>query len=277
MESILFFAVTTALSAGAFAAGHRLARLGRRGALTGSAVALGLILLKAVLNAQPVWEATLFPHPAYVFFQDYWLYPAGLLFFGLVVPQLPVRWNRAVVAGLAACLFAWSLWAQHWMLLPPDDTSTQRATPRHFCRQTTAWTCAPASCVALLSHWGIDATEGEMARLCLTSPRGTTLFNVYRGIVLRVRKDGGERGRLRVRMVELTPEALRALDVPVVAGNGYHAVVLRYDGGAPVVIDPMGADGPRPLREATLRRFLEFPVVAAFPPAGSAALRPWRE
>ncbi|MHC4506727.1 MAG: cysteine peptidase family C39 domain-containing protein, partial [Planctomycetota bacterium] len=186
MGGLGYYLATAALSLVTFAAGFVLGRRSRRAALGAAGVVLGLVVLKAVLHWKPEWEAALFPWADYVYFQSYWLYPTALLFFGLAAGQLPVRWNRAVVALVAATVFAHSLWAGRWMALPPDGSSTRRADARHHCRQSTGYTCVPASCVSLLSRLGIDATEGEMVRLCLTKRGGTAFFNTYRGLVLKL-------------------------------------------------------------------------------------------
>lgn len=259
MEGIVYYIATAGVSVAAFGAGYALARKGKRYALAAAGVALGLVVAKALLHWKPVWEAALFPWPAYIYFQGYWLYPAALVFFGLAVPQLPVRWNRALVAGVAACVFAYSLRAGSWMIFPPDDRSTRRAGPDHHCRQSTMYTCAPAACVSLLSHWGIDATEGEMARLCLTRRHGTTVFNIYRGLVLKF-----EDKPFDIRVMNLTPGEFRELAVPAVVVDAGHCVVLRPDDGGAVILNPL-ADSPRRAGAETVRRYLAMPAVVVLP------------
>lgn len=50
-----------------------------------------------------------------------------------------------------------------------------------ICLQTTPYTCSPASAATLLRAYGIDATEREMAELCLTH-RGTNWMGLFRGL-----------------------------------------------------------------------------------------------
>ena len=54
------------------------------------------------------------------------------------------------------------------------------------CVQTTRHTCTPASAATLLRMYGIDATEAEMAALCLTR-KGTTWMGLYRGLKHKTR------------------------------------------------------------------------------------------
>lgn len=50
-----------------------------------------------------------------------------------------------------------------------------------ICLQTTPYTCSAASAATLLHTHGIDATEREMAELCLTH-RGTNWMGLFRGL-----------------------------------------------------------------------------------------------
>lgn len=54
-----------------------------------------------------------------------------------------------------------------------------------ICLQTTPYTCSPASAATLLRVHGIDATEREMAELCLTH-KGTTWMGLFRGLSRKV-------------------------------------------------------------------------------------------
>lgn len=53
-----------------------------------------------------------------------------------------------------------------------------------LCLQSTMSTCSPAAAATLLRHYGIQATEQEMAELCLTRD-GTTWMGLYRGLKLK--------------------------------------------------------------------------------------------
>jgi len=256
MAGIAWYVGTASLTACAFAAGWAAAGRDKKWTLGAAAGALGVLIAKAALNRFPVLEARLFPWPWYVYLQGYWLWPVTLLFFGLSLRQLPVRWNRVVVAGVAGVMFAVSLWTARWMVSPPDDSSTQRADVRGHCRQTTGYTCTPASCVAVLAWWGIETTEGEMARLSLTTSWGTTAINAYRGLTLKVREIAAAGGpSLDVRVIGWDAEALCRLGVPaVVTGGPGHSVAVRFEGGSFIVSDPLHFE----------------PVPYNFPPAGIA-------
>ena len=57
------------------------------------------------------------------------------------------------------------------------------------CAQSTGYTSAPASCVTLLKHFGVAASEKEMAGYCLTDRRGTIPIYIARGLKLKLDHD----------------------------------------------------------------------------------------
>ena len=53
-----------------------------------------------------------------------------------------------------------------------------------ICLQTTPYSCSAASAATILKAHGIEASEAEMAELCLTR-RGTNWMGLYRGLALK--------------------------------------------------------------------------------------------
>lgn len=252
-----YYAVTAAISAFAFVAGLLVARRGTRAAVAGYAVALVLLLAKAVLNHRPDWEYALFPWPDYIYVQSWLVYPLGLLCLGLAVGLLPRGRNRKAVAVLAGFVFLVSLWTERWVVVEPDDSSRERADAAHHCVQSTGWSCGPACCVSFLSQYGIDATEGEMMRLCRTpSYGGTSLFRIARGLRLKMPGAG-------VRIVDGDPATLRAHGGPaIVTVHKVHVVVVRFEGDEVVVNDP-AEPGPERVAFADYReQYGGFAVIA---------------
>jgi hypothetical protein len=233
---VLPFLLCNISGAVVFASGWLAGTHGRRVGLVSAGCALAFLLLKMVMSWEPVWEAAVFPWPAYIYLQGYWLYLIGLLFFGAAVPQLSVRWNRAVVCAVAASVFGAGIDATSWMIDPGIHGELKSADERHHYRQTTFYTCAPSACVSALSYAGIPSTEREMADLCLTHDTGTTVFNTYRGLSLKL---VGTRWRCRV--------VNRSVEQLIVGGTiavvtelpGYHAIALYGQGSGVEVQDPM--------------------------------------
>ena len=234
-----YYLLLLVVNAMSFALGLLVGRRGRRTAIAGFVMLLALLLCKAVLNHNPVWEFALFPWPDYIYFQSYLMFPLALGCLGLAAALLPQERNRRAVWVLAGFLFAVSMWTERWIVVEPDTSSAEVATMDRHCIQSTAYSCGPAACVSLLAHWGVAATEGEMMGLCRTPAYGgTSLFRICRGLRLRL----GE--GYDVRIVDGDLDSLRAGGVPaIVSVHKVHVVTLRFDGDELVVLDP-AAVGP---------------------------------
>ena len=245
------------MNALAFFGGLFIGRRGRSVAITAYVVVLTLLLFKAVINHHPHWEFALFPWTDYIYFQSFLVFPIGLACLGLAVGMLPSGRNRRAVAGLAVFCFTIAMWTERWILVPPDDSSDERATANHHCIQTTDYSCGPATCVSLLSYWGVDTTEGEMMRLCRTPPYGgTSLFRICRGIQLKL-----DHPSFTVRIVDGDPYALRALGVPaIVSVRRIHVVTVKFEGEEVWVHDPASAE-PHRLTFAEYRQRYGGPAV----------------
>lgn len=219
-----------------FAIGWLAAAKGKRSGLLAAGCALSLLLLKSVLTWKPVWEAVLFPWPAYIYLQEYWLYLIGLWFFGISIPQLSVRWNQYVVGAVAAAVLLAGLESTWWMVHPEIHGEARTATSDHHYRQTTFYTCAPSSCVSALSYAGVATTEREMANLCLTHDSGTSVFNIYRGLTMKL---AGTSWRCSV--VNRTVDQLMVSGMIAVITElpGYHAIAIHGQGTSLEVQDPM--------------------------------------
>ena len=61
--------------------------------------------------------------------------------------------------------------------------------PYRICRQTTPHTCSAAAAATILNSLGIEASEAELAALCLTK-QGTTWLGLYHGLAVKLRGTG---------------------------------------------------------------------------------------
>jgi len=107
---------------------------------------------------------------------------AGLMI-GLAWPLIPGLWRKAlvIVPMTFLCLYQanWPLTAR-----PPLVGDHWRD---GVCYQTTQASCGPAAAATLLQSYDIPATEKEMAQLCLTTTKGTSMLGLYRGLKLKTR------------------------------------------------------------------------------------------
>lgn len=100
-----------------------------------------------------------------------------------------------------------------WSVIHPVIGSQPECEDRwqgEVCLQTTPWTCSPASAATLLRAHGIDATEQEMAELCVTR-EGTSWLALYRALALKTERTGW-----RVEVFEKEEAALRQQSRPVI-------------------------------------------------------------
>jgi len=83
------------------------------------------------------------------------------------------------------------------------------------CLQTTPATCSPAAAATLLRRYGIQASEREMAELCLTRA-GTSWQGLYRGLKL---KTAGTAWDVQVRAIS-ADEILKQRTAPLIVSVG---------------------------------------------------------
>ena len=251
MPDTAFYLLTVAMSVMSFVLGLRVGRGSSKLALVAFGGMLMLLLFKAYLNHHPALEAALFPWEDYLFFQGYALFPPALFTFGLATSALPQGRNRRACAIFAAMLLCVSLFTERWMLVRHELPASGRvADAHHHLPQSTGYSCAPACCVMLLSYCNVDANEPEMAALCRTLPNyGTTFFNLYRG--LRLKLSGAP---YRVRIVEESPQQLRARGVPAIMMNGRSHVVCVSFGESEVTLHDPVLDPHRPISFSAFRK-----------------------
>jgi hypothetical protein len=97
---------------------------------------------------------------------------------GLAWRRMPGRiYRKSIVVGALACTSVYSLVCP----LLGDLPQCLEVWNDDICVQTTARTCTPACAATLLRAHGIDASEREMTKLCLTRS-GTTWLGLYHGL-----------------------------------------------------------------------------------------------
>jgi hypothetical protein len=127
--------------------------------------------------------ARLLPFSGLIVLGD-WLPPAVALLAGAAWARVPgQRWRKAVLVAPFVALCGLRTFGRLAGEPPPLDDRWKGG----VCRQTSQATCSPAAAATLLRAHGIEATEAEMARLCLTGREGTTMLGLYRGLVLKTR------------------------------------------------------------------------------------------
>ena len=182
-----------------------------------------------------------------------WIPPAGAFFAASVLRQRAApAWRRAGLAILILLVSFYSLVCCFQGQLPLQAFAGKA--PRGRNQQTLVSSCGPCCAATLLRAHGIDATEREMVRLCLTSYRGSPALGLYRGLKLKtagtdwdvevvtcsVERLLATRGPLLLR-IQIPPMKVMSGDHIGWEPHGYEHVVLllRVDGQGHVrVVDP---------------------------------------
>ena len=219
----LGLAVMAVLSGCAFVLGNRLAG-GHRWVGNGLAIATVLLTLFYIRFA---WDdirlARLLPFSNLVIVGN-WL-PLASTFLAGVVWRRIRHWRRVV--GVAALWIAGGYAAATPLLAKPPVCEDNWTPRREACLQTTSATCTPACAATLLSLHGIQVTEGEMARLCLTGPHGTNWAGLYHA--LKIKTDGTHldvvilSGPPETLLDQMPGPALISVGLPMdIAANSYY-------------------------------------------------------
>ncbi|MEZ6131926.1 MAG: hypothetical protein R3C59_24970 [Planctomycetaceae bacterium] len=116
-----------------------------------------------------------------------WLPIWGCLFIGLYMSSPGTSLRRRVSLSLLTAVLAGYSTVAPILGKPPSCALVPAA--KALQQQTTPYTCSAASAASLLRIHGLDATESELADLCLTR-QGTHWMGVYRGLSLKTRNSG---------------------------------------------------------------------------------------
>lgn len=156
--------------------------LTRRGQLLLQFVAVSLMLgYLALLWNRPVLASWL-PTSGLIIVGN-WLPVWGSFFLGMYFQSQGVCFaRRALIGAVTLVLVAYSGLAP--ILGDPPDVANQGSLGDAFQYQTTPYTCSAACAVSLLRLHGVEATEAELAQLCLTR-QGTHWMGLYRGMMLK--------------------------------------------------------------------------------------------
>jgi hypothetical protein len=161
-----------------------------------------------------------------------WLPYASLIVLGNWLPLFAavlaaVAWQNAARSRvrqviLTGAMIATGSFALVYPMLGSAPECGHRWDKMGTCLQTTKLTCSAACAATLLKRHGIDATEQEMAELCLTR-QGTSWQGLYRGLKLKTAGTPWDVEILRCRPDELAQLADRPLILSVGLESGLPA------------------------------------------------------
>ena len=188
---------------------------GRTKLFIGAALSLIPILAKMTFSIFPLLEASLMPIDFYTVIQrEFWL-PFAILFFALASRLVPARSRKGILA-IVIILVLVVVQQTFWHLQEPDIYDYKGKITGGVCQQTSFDTCGAASMVTLLNKIGVQATEGEMARLAMAAPgKGISPHQAAHA----VRKKLGQLGRSEKAVISVPNlKDLHNLPKPFLAG-----------------------------------------------------------
>ncbi|MDA1016927.1 MAG: cysteine peptidase family C39 domain-containing protein [Planctomycetota bacterium] len=218
-SGFIFVALATVA---AFAFGLRIARDARpwiRDVLALTTV--GLMAAYIHFLWDNVWVTRLLPVSNVVIVGNWFPLLAGLLA-GIAWHRVPGHWARKAFSVLA--LAAAAVYSSVFPLLgEPPTCDNQWA--NGVCLQTSPSSCSAACAATMLAAYGIDATEQEMAELCLTR-NGTTWSGLYHGLSVKTRS------------TQWKPEIFVWDDIEELRSSGQPAIILSIELKPGVETDP---------------------------------------
>ncbi|MHC4606410.1 MAG: cysteine peptidase family C39 domain-containing protein [Planctomycetota bacterium] len=230
---MLVAAIHVLLDALGAAAGVAVARRSLRLATFFCLAALAVVLSKFAFFTIPAAEARLFPWDFYPYVEPWWAYPFVFFLLGAALyaaRRSMIRRDLLLVFGRFLLL---RVMDAAWADVRPHPPLTGTVNEAGFCAQTSAYSCGAASAAMFLHLHGIETTEDEMARLCVTRSGylgGTTEAGVLRGL----RRKG-----LQARVC--APEEITAPAIVPIRLNwfvGHFVVVRRVRRDRVLIADP---------------------------------------
>ena len=195
LDLLIAFAAIALLCFFAFYAGRAVSKLefsGKRKSLflLGGSIFLALVF-SWQFQARLSWAVAI-PLAAVVLWSNF---TAPILAFaaGVAVNTASLKRSRIAVTGSLAILSLLFLVAPlaRPLISPPTIAEGGRFSGQ-VCLQSHESTCAPASAATLLRLNGIDATEKELVKACLTCNKGTEALGLYRALKISADRQSQE-------------------------------------------------------------------------------------
>jgi predicted double-glycine peptidase len=240
---MLFFLASVILFAAVFAGGVFIGKRPKKIHIPVGFAALLALSAVGIFNYFPHLEFSLFPLDFHAYFRRIYWVIAALFLLGIGVSAIPRRSTKTGLCGFSAVIFlVFSLDIGLTAFMDFDRFDGQ-PDKDGVCQQSTDYTCGPAVAVTLLRLWKVDATEGEMTRLALTTRiHGTDYFAMCRALNVKLKGTGAQ-----VKFMRADWESLKRLKKPLLTDMrlfwpvGHWVTVLDFDPRADSVVvgDPL--------------------------------------
>ncbi len=201
--------------------------------------AFGCILaLKIYFGYRADHEIALLGYDWYILHNGAVLYACVCGLLGCALAMVRNTRDKRAIAVLSLAVAAHGVYMCAGHELHESIGKAHVADSRHHLKQSSPYSCGAAVCVVAASYLGQVVTEAEMMDRCLTNRRGTSLLNIYRGMLLTT-----DRSTYRLEVKPLGyPDIVQQGRVSL-AISGNHAVCL-VGMGTHVVVHDTNTDGP---------------------------------
>lgn len=175
VESLIWFCGQAAAMIAATLVGHWLGGGSARGTRPVAIAAVVLMVAGPLGRLRPDLALRLLPVEVLVFAEVTAVAIPAALLFAMAARQIPKAGDRRALRLLPLVCAIFFVNAGLWMVRPPVPEMRSSHYADGVCRQSTDYTCVAASLVTVLQKYGIETSEGEMARLSYTGVgQGTT-------------------------------------------------------------------------------------------------------
>ena len=136
-----------------------------------------------------LWIVNWIPLPSVIILSNWFPILLAMLAAILWTRQQALSFVRRV--PIQAALLGVTVWSVIYVIpqTPPDCKNkwleAEPPVPFRICLQTTDHTCSAAAVATILETLGLESSEAEMAKLCLTS-KGTTWLGMYHGLSIKL-------------------------------------------------------------------------------------------
>jgi predicted double-glycine peptidase len=150
-----------------------------------------LFLVNAlILNFRPEWIAMIVSHHDAMFIGNWQLESLAIMFYGALGSRQSV-WAKMRIAGIVAVALVALRFGNSYHFARMSLAGPEKIGDDFVVLQTSEDTCSAAAAATLLRLCGIEATEAEMARLCLTRrDLGTAPLGIWRGLRIKASTKG---------------------------------------------------------------------------------------
>ncbi len=239
----IYFILLIFLSIDGFYVGWRyVGRMENKRWITFASLSLAALILYSVFRFYPTLEYRLIPLWLSPLTEIIGWTPFATFFFGLAIKKVTTKFLPYEMAFIALMVFIFGIARVNWIFMDNGINPARfRINKDGVCLQSTGYSCGASSAVTFLRHFGIDATEKEMAYLSHTRyGLGVEMCPLAMAVAQKCHGKG-----LKVDLISTDWETLQKLNMPCIVDVKWNAiidhviVVLKTENNKVFIADPL--------------------------------------